>query len=337
MRAISLLLGVAALQAQDSLSKGISAFDRGHYAEAREELRQAPKDDPRARLFLALTSAATGDCPAASPVLLPQFRSQTDPRLKRLAGIAYVQCASARNQPEQAYLVLQQLQRDLPDDADVLYLAARIHMKAWNDAVYQMFQKTPGSFRVNQISAEVFETQGRYPEAVGEYRKAIEKSPSVINLHYRLGRALLLESHDEKQLNEAREQFEAELRINPSDAAAEYQVAQILAAQQKPQEAQERYRRALSLSPDFAEALVALGKLQVESRQPAAAIPLLERATELQPSSEAAHYSLMLAYRNAGRSADAQKEKEVLDRLLRPPEGEFSEFLKKLGEKAPKQ
>jgi hypothetical protein len=34
--------------------------------------------------------------------------------------------------------------------------------------------------------------------------------------------------------------------------------------------------------------------------------------------------------------ADAQREKEIFDRLSRPPEGEFTEFLKKLGEK-PKQ
>jgi hypothetical protein len=34
---------------------------------------------------------------------------------------------------------------------------------------------------------------------------------------------------------------------------------------------------------------------------------------------------------------DAQREKVVLDKMQRPPEGEFTDFLKKLGEKAPKQ
>ena len=43
----------------------------------------------------------------------------------------------------------------------------------------------------------------------------------------------------------------------------------------------------------------------------------------------------MLAYRNAGRMEDAQREKAVFDKLSKPPEGEFTEFLKKLGEKAP--
>jgi hypothetical protein len=41
----------------------------------------------------------------------------------------------------------------------------------------------------------------------------------------------------------------------------------------------------------------------------------------------------MIAYRNAGRMDDAQKQKTELDKLQRPPDGEFTEFLRKLGEK----
>jgi len=62
-----------------------------------------------------------------------------------------------------------------PADADVLYEAAKLHMKAWNDVVFQMFQKTPASYRVNQVSAEIFEVQGRYAEAAAEYRKGDRK------------------------------------------------------------------------------------------------------------------------------------------------------------------
>ena len=57
----------------------------------------------------------------------------------------------------------------------------------------------------------------------------------------------------------------------------------------------------------------------------------------LMPKSESAHYSLMMAYRNAGRMADAKREKAELDKLQKPPEGEFTEFLKKLGEKQPEK
>jgi len=224
-------------------------------------------------------------------------------------------------------LVTRRLESEFPSDADVLYQSARLHMRAFNDAVSRMYQHGPTSFRVHQLSGEIFETQGRLPEAIGEYRKAIARNPAAVNLHYRLGRALALES----RLDEAQREFELELRLNPSDALAEYQIAQILAVRQKPAEAAERFKRALSLRPEFVEAMVALAKLVPES-----AIPLLEKATALAARNESARYALMLAYRNAGRLEDAQKQKAELDKLQRPPEGEFTEFLKKLGEK-PKQ
>jgi Flp pilus assembly protein TadD len=82
------------------------------------------------------------------------------------------------------------------------------------------------------------------------------------------------------------------------------------------------------LKPDFVEAMVALAKLRPQS-----AIELLEKATTLAPRNESARYSLMIAYRNAGRVDDAQRQKVELDKLQRPPDGEFTEFLKKLGEK----
>ena len=52
--------------------------------------------------------------------------------------------------------------------------------------------------------------------------KAIEKNPAALNLHYRLGRALLLQSHEPENLELARKEFEAELALNPGDAVAHF-------------------------------------------------------------------------------------------------------------------
>ena len=343
MQAISLLLLAAlalpgAQTASDTLQQGIEAFHKGDYTSARRHLERAAAASPgdaRARVFLALAQAAGGSCNTAVPELRRQLSTNPQEDLRRLAGLALVQCYSAQSQPAEVYPVLAELQARFPSDADVLYQAARVHMKAWNDAVFDLYRKAPGSFRVNQLSAEIFETQGRYPDAIGEYRKAIGKNPLALNLHYRLGRALLLESHRPDALQEARKQFEAELALDPGSAACEYQVGQTLLAEQKPAEAAERFARAVKLSPEFAEALVALARTRITARRNEEAIVLLERAIKLQPQLEAAHYSLMLAYRNAGRNQDAQREKAEVDRLRRPPEGEFTEFLKKLGEKVP--
>jgi tetratricopeptide (TPR) repeat protein len=272
-------------------------------------------------LFIAIAPALMAQCDSPS---------ERDPRTSRLAQ---AQCLIAAKRFADAAPIVAQLEKDYPADPDVLYVAAGYHMKAWNDVIYRMYQRAPSSYRVDQLSAEVFETQGKYGEAVAEYRKAIQKNPVAIDLHYRLGRALLQQSHDPVALEQARKEFEAELKLNPTDAVAEYQVAQILTAEQKKPEAAVHFERAATLRSDFPEALIAVAKLRSDAKRFPDAIELLEKAVKLQPRNETAHYNLMLAYRSAGRTADAQREKTELDKLQKPPEGEFTNFLKKLGDK----
>ncbi len=338
MRAISLILFLActalAQSTQSEIASGIAAFHKGSYAEARSLLTRFP-DDPQARTFLALATAGSGKCAEAEPDLRQQFTLNTDPELRRMSGLALVQCYLARNELDPVFNVLTALERAFPKDADVLYESAKVFNRAWNNAVQRLFQAAPASYRLNQLSAEVFEMDGRYSEAVSEYRKAIGKNAQALNLHYRLGRALLLQSHTPEALDQARTEFEAELALNSSDAAAEYQLGQILLAQQKSPEAAIRFEKAAVLDSNFPEALVALARIRMETKRYDEAITLLQRAIQLRPGMESAHYSLMLAYRNAGRAEDARREKAQLDQIQRPPEGEFSEFLKKLGAQAP--
>jgi Flp pilus assembly protein TadD len=70
----------------------------------------------------------------------------------------------------------------------------------------------------------------------------------------------------------------------------------------------------------------------MEQKNDAEAISLLFRAVSIAPGSESARYSLMMAYRNAGRMEEARREKAELDKLQKTPEGEFTDFLKKLGD-----
>ena len=344
MRVISTVLLLSALLASaqtdlpqgDALQKGIAEFNRGQYAAAQGWLERAP-DTAERETFLALIRAATGHCDTARQELAGQFAKDAGSELGRLAGLALTQCLLAEAKYDDAVPVLARLRSLHPADADVLYQCARLHMRAWNDTLYEMFRKTPNSYRVNQISAEIFEIQNRYPEAISEYRKAIEKNPTALNLHFRLGRALLLESHSPDSLALARREFEAELKLNPADAAAEYETGQVLLVSQAPSEAVKHFERAVAITPDFAEALQALAKVRLDAKQYGEAIVLLENVVRLQPANESAHYSLMLAYRNAGRSGDAAREQAVLDKLRESPQGEFTDFLKRLGEKAPKQ
>lgn len=325
MRVISFaVLITAILYASDD---GIQAFKEGRYSEAISKLKGA--SDPTGRAFLALSQAAAGDCKSALPGLTATYADAT---LSRLTGLAAVKC-----DPAKALTRIAQLEQRFPNDPDVLYTAAKLHMKAFNDATFAMFQRAPASYRVHELSAEIFETQNRYVDAIAEYKKAIEMNPNAPDLHFRLGRAFLLESHDPAVLDQAANEFRSELKLSPEDGACEFQLGQIAQVQGKSAEAKSHFERALQLSPNFVQALIALGKLSLQEKDYARAIALLSRATALQPANETAHYALLEAYRDSGDMERARAEKAMLDKLQKPPEGEFSEFLKKLGEKQPQQ
>lgn len=318
------VLFVGVVAAQDG---GVEAFQRGDYAAAEKLLSADPS--ARGKAFLALTQAATGRCSEAEAELRTR---QTQAQMRLLTGLTLVRCLIAAERWADASAALATLETEFPENPDVLYEAARLHLKAWNGAVARMFEGTPASFRVNQLSAEIFEIQGRYDEAVAEYRKALTKSPRSLNLHYRLGRALLARSHEPAALEEARKEFAAELELNPYDAVAHYQIAQILDVQQKSDEAAKSLEEAVRLDPDFPEALTALARYRSRAGEHASAVKLLERAVELQPKAESSLYALMVAYRNAGRRDEALAAKKRLDALQQSPEGEFSDFLRRIGE-----
>lgn len=346
-RVMSRLLCCAAIagilhaeNAEVALAKGVDEFHKGAYQSALATLKhvlELSPADARAITFLALTRAALGNCSDSVNELIVQSKRMTDPGIRRLAGLASIQCLLAHNDFREIYPILSELLNDFPNDPDVLYEAAKFYNKAWNATVYEIFQRAPASYRVNQLSAEILENQGKYPESAAEYRKAIDKNPKALNLHFHLGRAILLASHSPEGFEEARKEFEAEIALNPSDAAAEYQIGQILIAEQKVSEAGPHLEKAVSLSTRFPEALVALGKVRQASKDYDEAIKLLQHAIQIAPSMEAAHYTLMMVYRDAGKEKEAKREKAEIDKLQKPAEGEFSDFLKKLGEKAPKQ
>lgn len=330
---------VATLVASDSaLGTGIAAFKEGRYSVALKNLQQAAQDprDKTAQAFLALTQAALGECTKALPGLIANTDSGGLP-LQSLMGVAAANCYSRVGDNTKAFVLLQHLEQRFPDDADILYTSAKLHMKAFNDATFAMFKRVPASYRVHELSGEIFEIENRFPDAAAEYRQAIKLNPNAPDLHFRLGRAILLGSHTSEAFQEASLEFRSELKLNPEDSASEFQLGQIAQVQGKIAEAKPHFERAVALSPTFVQALVALGKIYSTNKEYGQAISLLTRAARAQPSSDSVHYALLIVYRDSGQMEKATAEKKILDRLNKPPEGEFSDFLKRLGEKQPEQ
>lgn len=323
--------GVATLEKQVKISPGVAElhanlaaayYSVGRFGDAAQQARDALKLKPsltNAHLFLGLSLAQCGRCEEAQSYLAKDYPRVANPRVKRVVGIESLRCAIDRNDPDKALDLVRPLKRDFPDDPDVLYLSSHAYSQLSTRASQRLLMSAPGSYQAHQLNAESLEIEGRLDEAAAEYRKILARSPNVAGIHYRLGELLLAGERGPSTLNDARREFQEELKIDPRNAAAEYEIAEMARQARQWNDAIEHFKRAASLDPQFAEALVGLGKSLVSAGRPQDAVAPLERAAELKPSDANVHYQLSFAYRRLGREREAATQlslyREAHDRL----------------------
>ena len=166
----------------------------------------------------------------------------------------------------------------------------------------------PGSPEVIQLNAENFEKQRDLAKAIAEYRVLLQKAPKMPGIHYRIGALLMTEPGAANSAADARKEFEAELKIYPQSAGAEYYLGELARQQDKLPEAIEHYTRATQFSPGFAEAYYGLGKSLVDSGRAWDSLTPLKTAAQLQPENPNVHFALGTAYQRLGRKEDADRE-----------------------------
>ena len=303
---------------------GMAYYSAGRFREAIATCRQALKLKPSltaTRYFLGLSLAESGQCGEALPYLEKDYPRLPDPQLKRVMGIDALRCAMTMGQPDKAVDFARWLNRDFPDNPDVLYLSAVLYSELSTRASQRLLQTAPGSYQAHQFNAEVMEYQGKVGDAIEEYRKVLTLNPNAPGIHYRLGSLLLAGERGPTTLDAARREFEAELRIDPESAVAEYQLAEMARQSRQWDQAIEHFRHAAGLDSKFDNALIGLGKSLVSANRAAEAIEPLEAAVKLAPDNPVAHYQLSFAYRRLGREEEAKQElalyRDTHEKLLR--------------------
>ncbi|MGO8786010.1 MAG: tetratricopeptide repeat protein [Terriglobia bacterium] len=290
---------------------GTAYYRAGRPQDAIAPCRQALKLKPSltfARYFLELSLAETGECKPALPMLEKDYETVRDSQIRRFMGLDGGRCTMAVGDPLKATDWLEWLNRDFPDDPDVLYLSTRIFSDLSTLSSQRLLRVAPGSYQAHQIDADVLEIQGRNSEAIAEYRKVADAAPGVPGVHYHIGRLLLAGGPDPATEEAARKEFEKELQIDPNDAASEYELGEMARAARQWTEAAEHFQRAAKIDPGFSDALIGLGKSLVSAGQPDAAVGPLEEAVRLAPADPVAHYQLSFAYLRLGREEEAKKE-----------------------------
>jgi tetratricopeptide (TPR) repeat protein len=311
---------------------GITLYSSGKFAEAAGSLQTALSLDPsqsRVKLFLALTQAELGRCGEAVPALKDQLDRQSDARLRRLAGLAALDCQISSTDLAAALLTIQQLKTIYPDDPDVLYKSAELYTRLWNQTAGELMQKHPESFRVHQLAGEVYEAQGKGEQAMREYSLALKENSRIAGLHYRIGQ-LLLEQGDANSEERALAEFQQELAINPESAIAEYSIGEFFRRRQDFQQANQHLRHAIELDMNLAEAHIALAQVFMAEHDIDRSRQESEIAVREQPDNPAAHYALMLAYRGEGKTEEANRELSLFQHLQEEQRRNFDNKLNTL-------
>jgi tetratricopeptide (TPR) repeat protein len=293
------------------LNLGIAYRSAGRPLDAVRSLRQALKLNPGlmpARVHLDMSLGETGQCLEALPSLKRDLSRVSDRELRRSVGLAGVKCAAALGRLDEAVDFVRVLNRDYPDDPEVLYRSVHVYSDLSTRASLDLINKNPSAYQVRLLSAEALEAQGDMEGAAKEYRQVLEMNPSLPGIHYRLGRFILSAPKTGTTMQDARKEFEAELKIDPTNAGAEFVLGTLALDPSTLNDAIAHFSRAVMLDASFAEAHTELGNALILADRAAEAVKPLETAIKLQPGNPMPHFRLSNAYNRLGRKEDSQRE-----------------------------
>jgi len=248
-----------------------------------------------------------GQCKEAMPILKQVIPAIKDKDLLHDAVMARAQCGMATDQRDVVGESLLILAREFPGDTKVLYITTRYYSELANRTAQELIQKAPSSPEAETLIAEAFQAQGKWDDAAAQFRKILEQNPNQPGIHYQLGRILLSKPLDPAVSEEAKKEFEAELKINPTSPAAEFMLGDLAWRNQNADDAIAHFSRATQFDTGLAEAYLGLGMALNAAGRYGEAIAPLKKYTEMDPSDPAGYYQLATAYARTGNKTEADR------------------------------
>jgi tetratricopeptide (TPR) repeat protein len=284
---------------------------------AAQSAPKAASPDSTTAVQKAASLAEAGHCSEALSGLKKGLHQTESKDLKRRVGLDGIRCAMTMNEADAALDFLGVMTRDFPHDPEVLYVAVHAYSDLSTRASQELAENAPSSYQAHELLAESYESQGKWEEAEKEYRAILARNPELPGIHFRLGRLLLsVPNPSPDAAEEAKRDFEQELKIDPSNAGAEYVLGELARQNQQWEEAVAHFSRAAKLDSRFSEAYLGLGVTLIAEKRYPDAIPPLETAVRLDPQNPDAHYNLATAYTRAGRKQDGEKEFAIHQHLI---------------------
>jgi tetratricopeptide (TPR) repeat protein len=145
--------------------------------------------------------------------------------------------------------------------------------------------------------------QGRYPEALAQYRKALELRPDYARAYYDIG----VVKDEQGKKEDATSAYNHALALDQSHYMVFENLGKVLIETGRYVEAEDVLRRGLSLFPGKLEIMMNLGNALGSQRKFEVAIPYFRRILDVAPDWGNARQSLCYALLQLGRPEEAAK------------------------------
>jgi tetratricopeptide (TPR) repeat protein len=269
---------------------------------------KVPAPDASMSAKQALDLADKGECREALPALRKALPRVVDKDIKFQVAMASARCGMSLGRADAAVEAIVFLNHEFPHDPRVLYITTHYYSELANRAAQELAATAPSSIEAQELDAEAYEAQGKWDEAAAEYNRILVTNPETPSIHYRLGRIFLSKPQTDSSVEDAKKEFEAELKINPHDAPSEFMLGDVARQAQQWPDAIQHFSQAAKLDAGFSEAYLGLGIAFNASEKYSDAIAPLETYVKMEPADGAGHYQLALAYGRTGRRDDAARQ-----------------------------
>lgn len=288
--------------------------------------QHASATDAATSLHRGLDLASKGRCTEALPILREIQLRLKDKQNVYSAAMATARCAMSLHDTDTTVRALLLLNRDFPREPEVLYLTTHYYSELAGDAAQLLAATSPDSYQAHELDAEAYESQKKWDQAQAEYEGILKKNPNLPGIHYRIARIVLTKSETpaEADIQKGKEELEEELRIDPTNASAEFMLGEIARRSEQWDDAIAHFSKATQLDEGFSEAFLALGMSLNAVGKYAGAIPPLQKYEKMLPADPAGHYQLAFAYARTGHKQEADREmalqREAIAKLAKAPD-----------------